>query len=349
MPAATLQLLTADDPGDFALLTARLEEPEGYGRIVRDAAGSVSRIVEQRDASDRERAIREINTGIMVVGARYLKRWLAALGNDNAQGEYYLTDIVGLAANDGVAVRAVLAEATATLLGINDKRQLAEAERVFQRARADELMTLGATLADPTRIDIRGQVAIGRDVFIDVNAVFEGRVTLGDNVRIGPNCLLKDTTLGAGTVVHANTVAEGLEAGAGCELGPFARLRPGAVLAERVKVGNFVEIKKSRVASDSKINHLSYVGDAEIGSGVNVGAGTITCNYDGAAKHRTRIGDGAFIGSGVMLVAPIDVGAGATIGAGSTLTKAAPPEELTLARSLQTTVRGWRRPRKPAK
>jgi bifunctional UDP-N-acetylglucosamine pyrophosphorylase/glucosamine-1-phosphate N-acetyltransferase len=260
-----------------------------------------------------------------------------------------LTDIVRLAVQDGVAVRAVLAATATTLLGINDKRQLAEAERVYQRARADELMTLGATLADPARIDVRGQVTVGRDVFVDINAVFEGRVSLGDNVRIGPNCVLKDATLGAGTIVHANTMIEGLETGANCELGPFARLRPGVVLAECVKVGNFVEIKKSRVASDTKINHLTYIGDAEVGGGVNVGAGTITCNYDGAHKHLTRIGDGAFIGSGVMLVAPIDVGAGATIGAGSTLTKAAPPDELTLARSTQTTVRGWRRPEKPAK
>lgn len=346
---ATLERLTQDRGTAFSLLTATLEKPEGYGRIVRGADGSISRIVEECDAADAERAIEEINTGIMVVAARHLKHWVAALDNNNAQGEYYLTDIVALAANDSVRVQAVRAAEAATLLGINDKRQLADAERAFQRARADELMALGATLADPARIDVRGPITLGRDVFIDVNAVFEGHVTLGDGVRIGPNCVLKNTTLGAGTVVHAHTVAEDLETGSGCELGPFARLRPGVVLSERVKVGNFVEIKKTRVAPGSKINHLSYVGDAQVGSGVNVGAGTITCNYDGAAKHLTRIGDGAFIGSGVMLVAPIDIGAGATIGAGSTLTKAAPPEELTLARSRQTTVQGWRRPQKPAK
>lgn len=347
--AATLQRLTGVTDSEFSLLTATLDDPTGYGRIVRDAADNVSRIVEQSDASDVERAIKEINTGIMVVAARRLKPWLAVLGNDNAQGEYYLTDIVGLARAEGVEVHAVRAPAAATVLGINDKHQLADAERTFQRARAEELMTLGATLADPDRIDVRGELTVGRDVFIDVNAVFEGRVALGDGVRIEANCVLRDSTLGAGTVVHAHSVMEGLVAGAQCELGPFARLRPGAVLAERVKVGNFVEIKNSRIAAGSKINHLSYVGDADVGSDVNVGAGTITCNYDGAAKHRTRIGDGAFIGSGVMLVAPIEVGERATIGAGSTLTKAAPADELTLARNRQTTVPGWRRPRKPAK
>lgn len=346
---AALEPLTSDTDSAFTLLTATLDDPHGYGRVIRGADGSVERIVEEHDATEAERGVTEINTGIMAAEAWRLRAWLAALDNDNAQGEYYLTDTVALARASGVTVSAMQADAAATLLGINDKRQLAAAERMFQGIVADELMQRGATLADPARIDVRGELTVGRDAFIDTNAVFEGRVVLGDGVRVGPGCVIKDATLGEGTIVHAHTVVDGLVTGAGCELGPFARIRPGTVLADRVKVGNFVEIKNSEVAAGSKINHLSYVGDTDVGSGVNVGAGTITCNYDGAAKHRTRIGDGAFIGSGVMLVAPIEVGAGATIGAGSTLTMAAPPDELTLARSRQTTVKGWQRPQKPAK
>ena len=334
---------------ELVVLAAQLEDPSGYGRIVRSRSGHVQRIVEEQDASETERRITEINTGLIGAKAKALRRWLGSLGNANTQGEYYLTDIVSLACGEGLEVAALKTEHAASVLGINDKIQLAAAERAYQRGQAENLMRQGVTLADPERIDIRGALRVGRDVFIDVGVVFEGQVELGDGVHIGPNCVLTDTRLGAGCRVHASVIATGVVAGERCELGPFARLRPGAELAARVKVGNFVEIKNSTVAEGSKVNHLSYVGDATVGSGVNVGAGAITCNYDGAGKHRTNIGDGAFIGSGVMLVAPIDVGPGATIGAGSTVSKMAPPNELTLARSRQTTVSGWRRPKKPAK
>ena len=348
-PASMRGLADGGAEHELALLTALLEDPSGYGRIARDADGHVDRIVEDGDASAAERQIHEINTGLMAVRAVHLKRWLAALDNDNAQAEYYLTDIVRMARAEGRHVAALTAHDAASVLGINDKLQLAQAERSYQRAVAEELMRAGVTLADPARLDVRGELTVGRDVFIDVNAVFEGRVELGDGVHIGPNCVISDARLGDETVLHANIVMAGVETGARCELGPFARLRPGTVLADRVKVGNFVEIKKSTVASGSKINHLTYVGDTVMGSGVNVGAGTITCNYDGAGKHLTNIGDGAFIGSGVMLVAPIDIGAGATIGAGSVLTQAAPANQLTLARPKQVTVKGWQRPVKTPK
>jgi bifunctional UDP-N-acetylglucosamine pyrophosphorylase/glucosamine-1-phosphate N-acetyltransferase len=334
---------------ELTVLTAVLDDPSGYGRIVRDGADRIARIVEHGDASPAERKLHEINTGLMAAEAGHLKRWLAALGNDNAQGEYYLTDIVRMACDESLRVVPIQASNAASVLGINDKLQLAEAERIYQRAQADDLMRAGATLADPNRIDVRGSVTVGQDVYIDINAVFTGKVELGDGVWIGPNCVISDTRLGAGCVVHANMVMQGVVAGPHCELGPFARLRPGTELAARVKVGNFVETKNSKVAPGSKINHLSYIGDAELGSDVNVGAGTITCNYDGAAKHLTRIGDGAFIGSGVMLVAPIEIGAGATVGAGSTLTRPAPANQLTLERSKQTTVAGWQRPVKTRK
>lgn len=348
--AATLSSLrTALATNDLVVLTATLDDPTGYGRIVRSSAGRLERIVEERDAGAAERGIREINSGLIGAKARHLRRWLAKLCNDNEQGEYYLTDIAAMACADGLEVAALKTDDAVSVLGINDKIQLAAAERSYQRALAHELMRQGATLADPERIDIRGELTVGRDVFIDVNAVFEGKVELGDRVHIGPNCVLSDTRLGDGCRVHANIVASGLVAGANCELGPFARFRPTTELAERVKVGNFVEMKNSVIAEGSKVNHLSYVGDATVGTKVNVGAGTITCNYDGAFKHRTTIGDDVFIGSGVMLVAPIDVGSGATIGAGSTLSKEVPPDELTLERGRARTVSGWQRPRKPAK
>jgi len=345
--AATLKpLVAAAREGKLALLGVKLNDPTGYGRIVRDAGGKVVRIVEEKDASSAERSVAEVNTGIMAAPAGRLRAWLGGLSNRNAQGEYYLTDVVGLAVAEGMAVEALQAPTVAEVLGINDRAQLAGLETTLRRRIAADLMKAGVTLADPARVDVRGRVAAGRDVFIDVNAVFEGAVELGDNVSIGPNVFIRDSRLGAGCVVQPNTVIEGADIGPGCELGPFARLRPGAELADGVRIGNFVEIKKSRVGTGSKVNHLSYVGDAEIGTRVNVGAGTITCNYDGANKHRTVIGDDVFVGSNTSLVAPVNIGAGATIGAGSTVSKDAPPAELTVARSKQVTVRGWKRPAK---
>jgi bifunctional UDP-N-acetylglucosamine pyrophosphorylase/glucosamine-1-phosphate N-acetyltransferase len=331
---------------DVALLTVTLPSPKGYGRIVR-RQGKVVAIVEERDATPEQASITEVNTGLMALRAASLKRWLARLRNDNAQGEYYLTDIISMAFAEGVDVLGIQIEAADEVLGINDKVQLAEAERCFQRAAARDLMQNGVTVADPARLDIRGRVTVGSDVFIDVGVVLCGDVHLGDRTRIGPNCVITDSRLGADTIVHANSVLEGATTETGCEIGPFARLRPGAELGPKAKIGNFVEVKKSRVGRGSKANHLSYIGDTTIGAEVNVGAGTITCNYDGAAKHRTTIGDGAFIGSGVMLVAPVEVGAGATIGAGSTITKNAPAETLSIARARQTAVPGWQRPAKP--
>jgi len=345
--AATLKpLVAAAREGKLALLGVKLDDPTGYGRIVRDAGGKVVRIVEEKDASSAERSVAEVNTGIMAAPAGRLRAWLGGLSNRNAQGEYYLTDVVSLAVAEGMAVEALQAPTVAEVLGINDRAQLAGLETTLRRRIANDLMTAGVTLADPDRIDVRGRVDAGRDVFIDINAVFEGVVELGDNVSIGPNVFIRDSRLGAGCVVQPNTVIESADVGPGCELGPFARLRPGAQLADGVRIGNFVEIKKSRIGPNSKVNHLSYVGDAEIGTRVNVGAGTITCNYDGANKHHTMIGDDVFVGSNTSLVAPVNIGAGATIGAGSTVSKDAPPAALTVARSKQVTVRGWKRPAK---
>jgi bifunctional UDP-N-acetylglucosamine pyrophosphorylase/glucosamine-1-phosphate N-acetyltransferase len=307
---------------------------------------AVTGIVEEKDADDEQKKIVEINTGVMLCPAARLKEWLGRLSNDNAQGEYYLTDVIAMAVADGVAVHGVKARSQVEVMGINDKKQLAEAERALQSRLVDELMSQGVGFADPARVDIRGKLNCGRDVFIDVNAVFEGEVTLGDGVRIEANNVIRDSKLGAGVVVHPNCHIESAVAGDECEIGPFSRLRPGAELAANVKVGNFVEIKKSTVAEGSKVNHLTYIGDSEIGVNVNVGAGTITCNYDGANKHRTKIGDGVFIGSSVNLVAPVEVGSGATIGAGSTITKDVPAGQLTLERSKQCTVKGWKRPTK---
>jgi bifunctional UDP-N-acetylglucosamine pyrophosphorylase/glucosamine-1-phosphate N-acetyltransferase len=342
---ASLQRLLKPASG-VALLTVTLPDPKGYGRVVR-REGKVVAIVEDRDATPEQARIAEINTGLMALPGAVLKRWLSQLRNDNAQGEYYLTDIISMAVAEGVDVLGIQIEAADEVLGINDKVQLAEAERSFQRAAAQDLMQKGVTVADPARLDIRGRVTVGSDVFIDVGVVLCGDVHLGDRVRIGPNCVITDSRLGADTIVHANSVLEGATTEAGCEVGPFARLRPGAELATKAKIGNFVEVKKTRVGAGSKANHLSYIGDTTIGAEVNVGAGTITCNYDGAAKHRTTIGDGAFIGSGVMLVAPVEVGAGATIGAGSTITKNAPADTLSIARARHTAVPGWQRPTKP--
>jgi bifunctional UDP-N-acetylglucosamine pyrophosphorylase/glucosamine-1-phosphate N-acetyltransferase len=348
--AATLRrLMAAASDTSIAVLSVRMKDPTGYGRIVRDGARNVARIVEHKDANAKERAIDEVNTGLMAVPAKRLSEWLGQLKNDNAQGEYYLTDIVVMAAKAGLKVNAVLADREDEVLGVNDKVQLADVEAVYRRRRATELMLQGVTLVDPARFDARGIVEAGRDVFIDVNVVLEGKVVLGNRVRIGPNVVIKDATIGDDTVVFPNCVIDKATIGANCNIGPFARFRPVSTLAAGVHIGNFVEVKNSNLGPGSKANHLAYVGDADIGGKVNVGAGTITCNYDGANKWRTQIGDGAFIGSGSMLVAPVTIGAGATIGAGSTITKDAPDDKLTLERAKQITLDGWKRPEKKPK
>jgi bifunctional UDP-N-acetylglucosamine pyrophosphorylase/glucosamine-1-phosphate N-acetyltransferase len=344
---ATLEsLLSQCGPQSLALLTVVLADPTGYGRVVRDGAGNVVRIVEQKDANTKERAINEINTGLMAAPARSLRKWLAGLRNNNSQGEYYLTDIIVMGVRDGLRINAVVAPTEAEVLGVNDKVQLAQLEATLRADRARELMLAGATIADPARIDIRGEVQVGRDVFIDVNAVLVGQVVLGDRVRIGPNCYLKDCRIEADTEIHPNCVIDRSTIGPRASIGPFARLRPDSVLHEEVHIGNFVEVKKSEIGARSKANHLTYLGDATVGSGVNVGAGTVTVNYDGANKWRTEIGDNAFIGSGSMLVAPVKVGANANTGAGSTITKDAPEGKLTVARARQVTIDGWQRPKK---
>jgi bifunctional UDP-N-acetylglucosamine pyrophosphorylase/glucosamine-1-phosphate N-acetyltransferase len=330
----------------LALLSARLADPAGYGRIVRDGAGRVVRIVEEKDANHKERAIDEINTGVLAAPAAKLRGWLGALRADNAQGEYYLTDCIGAAVRDGCTVDAVVAEEPSEVLGVNDKIQLAEAEAAHRQARAAELMRAGVTVVDPARLDVRGEVQCGRDVLLDVNVILQGKVRLGDRVKVGAGCVLIDCEIGDDSELRVNSLVEGSTAGKGCVIGPFARLRPGTRLADGVHVGNFVEVKNSTLGPGSKANHLSYLGDSTVGSQVNVGAGTVTCNYDGVNKHRTEIGDGAFIGSGSMLVAPVSVGAEATIGAGSTITKPAPAGKLTVERSRQVTVENWKRPEK---
>lgn len=344
----TLERLLAatDHCAAIGLLTDYLPDPTGYGRIVRDGAHKVVRIVEQKDANEAERAINEINTGMMAVPTARLDGWLNELKNDNAQGEYYLTDIIALAVRDGLAVNAVQPAAHWEAEGINNKLQLAQLERIHQQNQAHALLIAGVTLADPARIDVRGVLHHGQDVSIDVNCVFEGVVELGNNVSIGANCILKNVKVADNAVIHPFCHLEEASVGAGNLIGPYARLRPGAALAENVHIGNFVEIKKAEVGVGSKVNHLTYVGDATIGSGVNIGAGTITCNYDGVNKSRTVIGDHAFIGSNTCLVAPVEVGAGATTGAGSVITKNAPADALTVARAKQLTVAGWQRPTK---
>jgi bifunctional UDP-N-acetylglucosamine pyrophosphorylase/glucosamine-1-phosphate N-acetyltransferase len=348
--AATLaELVSRCGPDALALLSARLPDPAGYGRIVRDAAGQVARIVEDRDASPGERAIAEVNTGVLAAPAARLRGWLGALRADNSQGEYYLTDCIAAAVQDGCKVAAVVAESPAEVLGVNDKVQLAEAETAHRADRAAELMRAGVTVVDPLRLDVRGEVACGRDVVLDVNVILCGKVRLGDRVKVGPNCVLRDCEIGDDSEVVANSFLEGLVAGAGCVIGPFTRVRRGARLADGVHLGNFVEVKNSELGAGSKANHLTYLGDTTVGSKVNVGAGTVTCNYDGANKHRTTIGDGAFIGSGTMLVAPVSVGEDATIGAGSTITRPAPAGRLTVERARQVTVENWKRPEKKPK
>ena len=346
-PATLHETATLASGGSgIALITAVVDEPGGYGRIVRDPDGHVRGIVEEGDASDEQRAIAEINTGILAAGAGKLRGWLRGLSRDNAQGEYYLTGVVARAVEEGMPVRTVPPEAIEEVLGVNDRVQLATLERFHQRRLAETLMREGASLADPARIDVRGRVRTGRDVVIDVNVVLEGDVVLGDRVSVGPGCVIRDTVVGPDTEIRAHCVIEGAHVGTACRVGPFARLRPDARLARGVHVGNFVEVKNAALGEGSKANHLTYIGDSRIGRDVNVGAGVVTCNYDGASKHTTVIGDNVFIGSGVMLVAPLTVHAGATIGAGSTIGKDAPPDALTLTRAPQRTFKSWRRPRK---
>ncbi len=342
--ASTLRRVVEAAQDALCVLTVVLDDPTGYGRIVRDAAGQVRAIVEQKDADEATRAIREINTGIIALPSAWLHDWIPSLRNDNAQKEYYLTDVIGMAAATGKTIRTVNPDTEWEVAGVNSRHQLAELERIHQREVADALMTAGVTLADPARIDVRGTLTCERDVFIDVGCVFEGDVTVGEGAVIGPYCVVKNTSIAAGAKIQAYSHFEDAKVGPEARIGPYARLRPGAVLDEDVHVGNFVEIKASRLGKGSKANHLAYLGDSEIGRNVNVGAGTITCNYDGANKHLTVIEDDAFIGSDTQLVAPVRVGKGATLGAGTTLTKDAPPGELTISRAKQTTIPGWKRP-----
>ncbi len=344
--ATLAKLVAAAGAGALSLLSVNLDDAWGYGRIVRDAAGHVCAIVEQKDASPEQLRIREVNSGLMAAPAGRLREWLLGLGRNNAQREYYLTDVVAGAVQAGDRVEATRCANPAEVMGVNDKIQLAQVEAAYRRERADELMLAGATLADPTRIDIRGDVEVGHDVFIDVNAVLIGNVRLGKRVKIGPNCVISNSEIGADTEVFANSVIDRATVAENCRIGPFARVRPETILHRDVHIGNFVEVKSSEIGAGSKANHLTYLGDTRVGSGVNVGAGSITCNYDGQNKWPTVIEDGAFIGSGSMLVAPVRVGAGATIGAGSTITQNAPDGGLTMTRAKQTTVAGWKRPAK---
>jgi bifunctional UDP-N-acetylglucosamine pyrophosphorylase/glucosamine-1-phosphate N-acetyltransferase len=344
-----LDLVAVAGPRQVALLTMTVSDPAGYGRIVRDAQGKVQRIVEQKDASAEERAIRECNTGVLAAPAGLLKRWLEGLKADNSQREYYLTDVVAMAAQAGVAVNPVACADPVDALGVNDKVQLAFLESVCRQRAARELMLAGVTLADPARIDVRGHVTHGKDVFIDVNVVMEGAVKLGDRVRVGPGCVIRDAQIGDDTQVLPHCVIEGAVIGPGCSIGPFSRFRPTSTLAAGVHIGNFVEVKNSTMADGSKANHLSYVGDAQVGARVNIGAGTIIANYDGANKHRTVIEDDVHTGSNSVLVAPITIGAGATVAAGSTVANQVPAGKLTIARARQTTIESWTRPTKQKK
>jgi bifunctional UDP-N-acetylglucosamine pyrophosphorylase / glucosamine-1-phosphate N-acetyltransferase len=347
LQAATLTELCAQaNAGALSLLTMEFDDPTGYGRIIRNTQGQVEAIVEQKDATPMQLTIREGNTGVMAIPAAFLKRALAKLKNNNAQGEYYLTDIVALAVQGGIKVNPVLATSMVEVLGVNDKRQLAQLEAAYRTRVADQLMVAGVTLVDPARVDVRGSLTHGQDVFIDINTVFAGQVKLGNRVKIGPNCYIRDAEIADDAVVHANCVIEQALVGPKAVIGPFARLRPGTRLAEKVHIGNFVEVKNSQMGTASKANHLTYLGDTIVGKEVNIGAGTITCNYDGVNKFQTHIEDKVFVGSGSMLVAPVRIAAGATIGAGSTINKDAPAEKLTLARAKQITVPGWERPKK---
>lgn len=344
---ATLQqLVQAVSAQTMALLTVDLQNPTGYGRIIRNAAGHVTAIVEQKDANPAQLAIQEGNSGVMALQASHLHRWLPLLQNTNAQGEYYLTDVIALAVADGIAIQAVKAPNEQEVLGVNNRAQQAQLERAYQWQQASALMEAGVTLLDPHRFDLRGTLTAGQDCVIDVNAVFEGEVVLGNAVEIGPNCSLKNCVIGDGVHIYANCVLENARVEAGCSLGPYARLRPGSHLKPHAKVGNFVEIKQAVLGGGSKVNHLSYIGDATLGADVNVGAGTITCNYDGVNKHKTTVGDKCFVGANSTLVAPITLGNGVTVAAGSTITRPVEADELVVARTRQRHIQGWQRPSK---
>lgn len=343
------ELLALAGPKQTGLLTMLLENPSGYGRIVRNARGQVQKIVEQKDASKKELKLGECNTGVMAAPARLLKKWLKSLKNNNSQGEYYLTDVIAMSVKDKIAVNPLVTADVVEVLGVNDKSQLAELETAFRRQVTRELMIAGVTVVDPARLDVRGTITHGTDVFIDVNVVLEGNVKLGDRVRIGPNCVVRNSEIGDDTEVFANCVVDSTVIGTSCSIGPFARFRPTSTLASGVHIGNFVEVKNSKMGESSKANHLSYVGDAQVGSRVNIGAGTIIANYDGANKHRTIISDDVHTGSNSVLVAPITVGAGATIAAGSTVAREVPAGKLTVARARQTTIEEWQRPIKQKK
>jgi len=343
--AILTQLVTTAQQGALALLTVEMENPQGYGRIIRDS-GQVCAIVEEKDATAEERLVTEVNTGILAAPAQHLKRWLPALSAENAQGEYYLTDIIAMAVGDGVEVVTRSSPTTQEVQGVNSRQQLAELERWYQRQQAVALMESGVTLADPSRLDVRGSVKCGQDVFIDINVIIEGEVQLGDGVQIGPNVLLRNSKIADGVYIGANSIIDETVIAENCQVGPFARLRPGTELAKDAKIGNFVETKKSLIGEGSKVNHLSYVGDSILGRDVNVGAGTITCNYDGANKHLTELGDGVFVGSNTALVAPIKVGKGVTIGAGSTVSRDIEADSLIVVRGKPRTLAGWQRPRK---
>jgi bifunctional UDP-N-acetylglucosamine pyrophosphorylase/glucosamine-1-phosphate N-acetyltransferase len=345
---ATLERLRAAARGGVALLSAELPDPKGYGRVVREG-GKVARIVEEKDASPAEKAIREVNGGFMAIDARRLAGWAKKLQNRNSQKEYYLTDVIALAVGDGAPVEAVKVEDRWEVAGVNSKQELANLERLAQSREAARLLEAGVTLADPARIDVRGALECGRDVSVDVNCVFEGKVRLADGVRVGPNCVLRNVTVAKDSEVRAFSHLDDADIGARCVVGPYARLRPGASLADDVHIGNFVEVKASRVGKGSKANHLSYVGDAEVGANVNIGAGTITCNYDGANKNRTVIEDDCFIGSDATLVAPVRIAKGSYIGAGSTINKNTPAGQLTVARARQTSIPAWKPPKKGKK
>lgn len=342
--ATMAELVKIAEQGEFGLLTVKLEDPTGYGRIVRGETGDVVAIVEHKDATSEQREIGEVNTGILALPAALLNQWIPQLSSDNVQGEYYLTDIIAMAARQGIRIQAIQPATEQEVQGVNNRMQQAELERWYQLQQAENLMIEGVTLADPARIDVRGTVTVGHDVAIDINVILEGRVEIGDNVTIDSNCIIKDSIIGAGTHIKAHSVLEEAVVGNSCDIGPFARLRPGSHLAAKAKVGNFVETKKANIGEGSKVNHLTYIGDAEIGAGVNVGAGTITCNYDGVNKSKTEIGDGAFIGSNSSLVAPVKVGAGATVGAGSTITKEIEADQLAVTRAKQLNLSNWQRP-----
>ncbi len=340
------RLLEQASDTQLGLLTVNLADPTGYGRIIRDEAGIVQAIVEHKDASEAQRAIREGNTGILAVPGKRLGDWLGRLSNSNAQGEYYLTDVIAMAVADGLVVATETAQEEMEVLGANDRIQLAQLERYYQQRAARRLMTQGVTLLDPARFDLRGEVTVGRDVQIDINVILEGKVVIEDGVQIGPNCVIKDSTLRRGAIVKANSHLEGAELGEGADCGPFARLRPGAKLGAKAHVGNFVELKNAVLGEGAKAGHLSYLGDAEIGARTNIGAGTITCNYDGANKFKTVMGEDVFIGSNSSLVAPVTLGDGATTGAGSTVTQDVPAKALAVGRAKQRNIEGWKRPTK---